>query len=120
VVEGASRIQVTLTDRRIFDARVIGRDPTTDVALVKIEARGLPTVPLGDDRQVQVGQPVIAIGNPLGLRSTVTTASSRPRSAAPTSTGCSARRTRWPTSSRPTRSSTPATRAGRSWTWPGA
>jgi serine protease Do len=73
VVEGATRIRVTLTDRRIFDARVIGRDDNTDVALIKIDATGLPVATLGDDRQVQVGQPVIAIGNPLGLRSTVTT-----------------------------------------------
>ena len=73
VVADASKITVTLTDRRIFPARVVGRDPNTDVALVKIDATGLPTVALGDDRQVQVGQPVIAIGNPLGLRSTVTT-----------------------------------------------
>jgi serine protease Do len=52
---------------------VIGRDPNTDVALIKIDATALPTAVLGDDRQVQVGQPVVAIGNPLGLRSTVTT-----------------------------------------------
>jgi serine protease Do len=73
VVDDADRVTVTLYDRRIFPARVIGRDPTTDIALIKIDATGLPTVPLGDDRQVQVGQPVVAIGNPLGLRSTVTT-----------------------------------------------
>jgi serine protease Do len=72
VVDEADRVTVTLYDRRIFPARVIGRDPTTDIALIKIEATGLPTAALGDDRQVQVGQPVVAIGNPLGLRSTVT------------------------------------------------
>ncbi len=72
VVEDADRVTVTLYDRRIFTARVIGRDPSTDVALIKIDATGLPTATLGDDRQVQVGQPVVAIGNPLGLRSTVT------------------------------------------------
>ena len=73
VVADAERIDVTLTDGRLFSARVIGRDPTTDVALIKIDGQNLPTATLGDDRQVQVGQPVIAIGNPLGLRSTVTT-----------------------------------------------
>jgi serine protease Do len=72
VVADANRVTVTLYDRRIFTARVIGRDPTTDVALIKIDTTGLPTATLGDDRQVQVGQPVVAIGNPLGLRSTVT------------------------------------------------
>ncbi len=73
VVADAERIDVSLTDGRIFTARVVGRDPNTDVALLKIDAQNLPTVTLGDDRQVQVGQPVVAIGNPLGLRSTVTT-----------------------------------------------
>lgn len=72
VVEDASRLIVTLYDRRIFPAKVIGRDPSTDVALIKIDASGLPTLPLGDDGPVQVGQPVLAIGAPLGLRSTVT------------------------------------------------
>jgi serine protease Do len=72
VVADADRVTVTLYDRRIFTARVIGRDPSTDVALIKIDGTGLPTAVLGDDRQVQVGQPVVAIGNPLGLRSTVT------------------------------------------------
>ena len=73
VVADADKITVSLTDGRIFPARVIGRDPNTDVALIKIEGQNLPSVALGDDRQVQVGQPVVAIGNPLGLRSTVTT-----------------------------------------------
>ncbi|GJG86513.1 hypothetical protein tb265_16940 [Gemmatimonadetes bacterium T265] len=73
VVADADKITVSLTDGRIFPARVIGRDPTTDVALIKIDGQNFPTVTLGDDRQVQVGQPVVAIGNPLGLRSTVTT-----------------------------------------------
>ena len=72
VVADAQRLTVTLYDRRIFPAKVIGRDPATDVALIKIEATGLPTLPLGDDSTVQVGQPVIAVGAPLGLRSTVT------------------------------------------------
>jgi serine protease Do len=72
VVEGAEKLLVTLYDRRIFPAKVVGRDPSTDIALIKIEASGLPTLPLGEDAAVQVGQPVLAIGAPLGLRSTVT------------------------------------------------
>ena len=73
VVEDAQRILVTLYDRRIFEAKVVGRDPSTDVALIRIQATGLPTLPLGDDEAVQVGQPVVAVGNPLGLNFTVTT-----------------------------------------------
>lgn len=73
VVADADQIDVSLTDGRLFPARVVGRDPAVDVAVIKIDGQNLPVATLGDDRQVQVGQPVIAIGNPLGLRSTVTT-----------------------------------------------
>jgi len=72
VVANAERVTVGLSDRRIFTARVIGHDPSTDVALVKIDASGLPTLPLGDDSTVQVGDAVMAVGNPLGLNFTVT------------------------------------------------
>ncbi len=72
VVADADRVNVTLNDRRIFKAKVVGRDPTTDVALVKIDAQDLPTVTLGDDAKAQVGEWVLAIGNPLGLDHTVT------------------------------------------------
>ena len=72
VVEGGDRLLVTLHDRRVFPARVVGRDPSTDVALIKIEGRDLPTARLGDDRGARVGQWVLAIGNPLGLDFTVT------------------------------------------------
>ncbi len=64
VVDGAARITVTLNDRRTFDARVVGRDRTTDVAVVKIEAAGLPAAQLGDSDQARVGEWVVAIGNP--------------------------------------------------------
>jgi len=64
VIEGADQITVTLVDKRVFEARVIGRDPTTDVAVIKIEARGLPTVRLGNSDETRVGQLVLAIGNP--------------------------------------------------------
>src|SRR5437762_834991 len=67
VVAGADRVTVTLLDNRKFPAKVIGRDPTTDVAVIKVDAKDLPTVSLGDDRQARVGQWVVAIGNPLGL-----------------------------------------------------
>ena len=72
VVEGADRLTVSLTDRRAFKGRVIGRDPTTDVAVIKIDGTDLPTVPLGDDDRVRTGEWVLAIGNPLGLNFTVT------------------------------------------------
>ena len=73
VVEGASQIRVRLSDGRELDAKVIGRDAKTDLALLKIAATGLPVVPLGDSAQLQVGEPVMAIGNPFGLEQTVTT-----------------------------------------------
>lgn len=72
VVANAERVTVGLPDGRIFTAKVIGRDPSTEVALVKIDATGLPTLPLGDDSTVQVGDAVMAVGNPLGLEFTVT------------------------------------------------
>jgi serine protease Do len=64
VIDGADRIVVTLVDKRTFEARVVGRDPTTDVALVKIEATNLPAVRLGDSDAARVGEWVLAIGNP--------------------------------------------------------
>jgi serine protease Do len=64
VVDGADRITVTLNDRRTFDARIVGRDRTTDVAVVKIEGIGLPAARLGDSDQARVGEWVVAIGNP--------------------------------------------------------
>ncbi len=72
VVEGSERLTVGLPDRRIFTAKVIGHDPATDIALIKIDATGLPTLPLGDDSTTQVGDAVMAVGNPLGLNFTVT------------------------------------------------
>jgi serine protease Do len=72
VVAEADRLTVTLTDHRVFKAKVIGRDPTTDVAVIKIDGHDLPTVQLGDDSQARVGEWVLAIGNPLGLDFTVT------------------------------------------------
>ena len=72
VVEGADRIKVALQDRRVFDAKVIGRDSTTDVAVLKVEATDLTTITFGDDEQLRVGEWVLAVGNPLGLDFTVT------------------------------------------------
>ena len=72
VVDGAEEVFVTLTDKREFKARVIGADKRTDVALVKIEAMGLPAVRLGDVGRLKVGEWVIAIGSPFGLENTVT------------------------------------------------
>ena len=72
VVEGADEVIVTLTDKREFKARIIGADRRTDVAVVKIDASGLPTVKIGDVNQVKVGAWVIAIGSPFNLDNTVT------------------------------------------------
>jgi serine protease Do len=72
VVEGADDVIVTLTDKREFKARIIGSDRRTDVAVVKIEATGLPAVKLGDAARVRVGEWVMAIGSPFGLENTVT------------------------------------------------
>jgi serine protease Do len=73
VVDGAGEIRVKLSDGREFAAKVLGRDPKTDLALLKIEVTGLPTIPMGDSEALQVGEPVMAIGNPFGLEQTVTT-----------------------------------------------
>ncbi len=72
VVEGATDVLVTLTDKREFKAKIIGRDKRTDVAVVKIEATGLPFVKLGDVARLKVGEWVMAIGSPFGLENSVT------------------------------------------------
>ena len=72
VVEGASEVIVTLTDKREFKAKIIGSDKRTDVAVVKIEATGLPAVKVGDVNRLKVGEWVMAIGSPFGLENTVT------------------------------------------------
>ena len=72
VVAGADEVQVTLKDGRSFTGRVMGADSVTDVAVIKIEADNLPTVALSDSDRLQPGEWAIAIGNPLGLDSTVT------------------------------------------------
>ena len=72
VVDGADDVYVTLTDKREFKARIIGADKRTDVAVVKIEAAGLPAVRIGDVSKLKVGEWVMAIGSPFGLDNTVT------------------------------------------------
>jgi serine protease Do len=72
VVEGADEITVRLTDKREFKAKVIGTDKRTDLALIKIEATGLPVVKLGDPSKLKVGEWVLAIGSPFGFDNTVT------------------------------------------------
>ena len=72
VVEGANELTVTLPDKREFKGKIIGTDPKTDLAVVKVDASGLPFTRWGDSSKLQVGEYVLAIGNPFGLNSTVT------------------------------------------------
>jgi serine protease Do len=72
VVENASRVVVTLTDRRQFEATVVGRDPNTDIAVLKLEGTDLPVVHLGDSDDLEIGDWVLALGYPLSLGETVT------------------------------------------------
>jgi len=72
VVDGADEITVRLTDKREFKAKVIGADKRTDVALIRIDANGLPVVKLGDPNKLKVGEWVLAIGSPFGFDNTVT------------------------------------------------
>lgn len=72
VVDGADNVTVTLKDGRSFQGKVLGEDPVTDVAVIKIDANNLPTLGIGNSDALQPGEAVIAIGNPLGLNNTVT------------------------------------------------
>ena len=72
VVDGADRVRVMLTDGREFDAKVVGIDKPTDLAVLDVEATGLPTLPFGDSDKPRVGDVVLAVGNPLGVGQTVT------------------------------------------------
>jgi serine protease Do len=72
VVDHAAKITVRLTDKREFSARMIGADARTDVALLKIEAKGLPTITVGDPNKLRVGEWVVAIGSPFGFDNSVT------------------------------------------------
>lgn len=72
VIEGAQKISVKLLDGRIFPGKVIGTDPFSDVAVIKVEANNLPTIPLGNSDLIRIGEWVVAIGNPFGLTHTVT------------------------------------------------
>ena len=72
VVEGADELTVTLNDNSEYSARIIGTDKTTDLALIKVSAKNLPTLPIGDSDKLKVGEWVLAVGNPFNLSSTVT------------------------------------------------
>ena len=72
VVEGSDKVKVELPDRRAFTAKVVGTDPETDLAVVKVEAKDLPTLVIGDSDAVKVGDVVLAVGNPLDIGQTVT------------------------------------------------
>ena len=72
VIDGAREVTVTLPDKREFQGKIVGTDPKTDLAVVKIDGHNLPTVAWGDASKLQVGEYVLAVGNPFGLNSTVT------------------------------------------------
>ncbi len=72
VVQDAERLTVTLNDRREIPARIVGIDPATDLAVIKIEASNLQSIPFGNSDSARIGEPVLAIGNPFNLTSTVT------------------------------------------------
>ena len=72
VIDGAEKIKVQLTDNRTFDAKLVGSDAASDLAVLKIEADNLPVLPLGNSDDVRVGDVALAVGNPLGLGQTVT------------------------------------------------
>ena len=72
VVAGSEEITVTLNDNRTFKAKLIGRDPGSDIALIKIEGKDLPTIPFGDSDKIKLGEWVLAVGNPFNLTGTVT------------------------------------------------
>ena len=72
VVEKADQIQISTIDGEVFDAEVVGSDPATDIAVIKVDASGLTEMPIGDSERVRVGDFVLAIGNPFGLGHTVT------------------------------------------------
>ncbi|MFZ2286345.1 MAG: Do family serine endopeptidase [Bacteroidales bacterium] len=72
VIEEADAVDVTLNDKRTFPAEVVGRDPSTDIALLKVKATGLPYIKFGDSDAIRLGEWVLAVGNPFNLTSTVT------------------------------------------------
>lgn len=72
VIDGATKLRVKLNDGRTLDAKIIGKDPTTDIALIKVEASGLPTLPFGSSDALRLGEWVLAIGSPFDLQSTIT------------------------------------------------
>ena len=72
VVENSTKLRVKLNDGTVYDAKIIGTDPTTDIALIKVEAEGLPTLPFGSSEALRLGEWVLAIGSPFDLQSTIT------------------------------------------------
>src|SRR5262249_19171701 len=72
VIAEADEVTVLLADSRRFPAKVVATDPRTDMAVIKIDAKGLPTLPWGDSSRLQAGEIVLAVGNPFGLNQTVT------------------------------------------------
>ena len=113
VVKEASNISVVLADGREMSAKVVGTDPKSDLAVVKIKADGLPALTFADSGEISVGDVVLAVGNPFGIGQTVTQASLVPKTASPMAAWTK-------TSSRRMQPSTPVTPAARSWIPKGA
>lgn len=72
VIQNAERLEITLNDNRTFNATIVGNDPATDLALLKIDATDLPVIPMGNSDDLKIGEWVLAVGNPFGFTSTVT------------------------------------------------
>src|ERR1041385_8982702 len=72
VVEEADEVKITLQDGREFTAKVIGKDPKTDIAVIKVDAKDLPFIAMADSDKIEVGDLVLAVGNPFGIGQTVT------------------------------------------------
>ena len=72
VIDGAKTVTITLPDKREFKGRIVGSDPKSDIAVIKVDGSNLPTIAWGDSSRLQVGEYVLAVGNPFGLNSTVT------------------------------------------------
>ena len=87
VIDGGDELSVTLHDNRTFKAKIVGADPSSDIALIKVEGKDLPTIPFGNSDNLRLGEWVLAVGNPFNLNSTVTAGIVSAKSRSTASTG---------------------------------